>query len=130
MADPNTKSDTDTTLASVTWVMTTDASGNYFLDLGGSTLQGTETDNGLSFRATRVDVEFDMDDPSQTKRTSTIDVKVDITIDGKSIGGTGVTTSSFTCSGTTCTTAIPTCTVTQAFSGTEVDDVELQYSVK
>lgn len=129
-ADPNTKSDSDTTLASATWVMTTDASGNYFLDLGGSTLKGTETDAGISFGATKVDVEFDMNDVTQTKRTATIDVKVDVVIDGKSIGGTGVTTSAFTCSGMTCTTAIPTCTVTQAFSGTEVDDVELQYPVK
>ena len=129
-ADPNTKSDTDTTLASATWVMTTDASGNFFLDLGANTLQGKETDTGISFAATKVDVEFDMDDATQTKRTATVDVKIDVTIDGKSIGGTGVTTSSFTCSGTTCTTSIPSCTITQAFSGTEVDEVELQYSVK
>lgn len=128
--DPNTKSDSDTTLASATWVMTTDASANYFLDIGGNTLQGKETDTGISFTATKVDVEFDMDDASQTKRTSTINVVIDVTIDGKSIGGTGVTTSSFVCSGTTCTTAIPTCTITQAFSGTEVDDVDLQYTVK
>lgn len=129
-ADPNTKSDTDTTLASATWVMTTDSAGNYFLDVGGSTLQGKESDTGLSFGAKKVDVEFDMDDATQTKRTATVDVKIDLTIDGKSIGGTGVTTASFSCSGTTCTTAIPTCTVTQAFSGTEVDEVDLQYTVK
>ena len=129
-ADPNTKSDTDNTLASATWVMTTDSSGNYFLDLGGSTLQGKETDTGIGFAATKVDVQYDMDDVTQTKRTATIDVKIDVTIDGKSIGGTGVTTSSFTCSGMTCTTAIPSCTVTQAFSGTEVDEVDLQYTVK
>ncbi|MEP7120026.1 MAG: hypothetical protein ABJE95_03910 [Byssovorax sp.] len=128
--DPNTKSDTDTSLASATWVMTTDASGNYFLDLGANTLQGKETDTGIGFGATKVDVEYDMDDVTQTKRTATIDVKINVTIDGKSIGGTGVTTSSFTCSGMTCTTAIPSCTVTQAFSGTEVDEVDLQYTVK
>ena len=129
-ADPNSKSDTDTSLASATWVMTTDASENYFLDLGANTLQGKETDTGLSFGATKVDVEFDMNDATQTKRTATINVAINVTIDGKSIGGTGVTTSSFTCSGTTCTTAIPTCTITQAFSGTEVEDVELEYTVK
>jgi hypothetical protein len=129
-ADPNSKFDTDSTLASATWVMTTDASGNYFLDLGGSTLQGKESDTGISFAARKVDVEFDMDDITQTKRTATVDVKIDVTIDGKSIGGTGVTTSSFACSGTTCTTSIPTCTVSQAFSGTEVDEVDLQYTVK
>lgn len=128
--DPNTKSDTDNSLASATWVMTTDAGGNYFLDLGSNTLQGKETDTGIGFAATKVDVEYDMDDVTQTKRTATIDVEIDITIDGKSIGGSGVTTSSFTCSGMTCTTPIPSCTVTQAFSGTEVDDVELQYNVK
>jgi hypothetical protein len=129
-ADPNTKSDSDTTLASATWVMTTDSSGNYFLDLGGSTLQGKETDTGIGFTATKVDVEYDMDDVTQTKRTATISVEIDVTLDGKSIGGTGVTTSSFTCSGMTCTTAIPSCTVTQLFSGTEVDEVDLQYTVK
>lgn len=128
--DPNTKSDTDTSLASATWVMTVDSSGNYFLDLGANTLQGKETDTGIGFAATKVDVEYDMDDVTQTKRTATIDVKIDVTLDGRSIGGTGVTTSSFTCSGMTCTTAIPSCTVTQAFSGTEVDDVDLQYTVK
>ena len=129
-ADPNSKFDTDNTLASATWVMTTDASGNYFLDLGASTLQGKVSDTGISFAARKVDVEFDMDDATQTKRTATVDVKVDVTVDGKSIGGTGVTTSSFSCSGTTCTMEIPTCTVTQAFSGTEVDEVDLQYTVK
>jgi hypothetical protein len=110
--------------------MTTDSSGNYFLDLGGSTLQGKETDTGIGFTATKVDVEYDMDDVTQTKRTATISVEIDVTLDGKSIGGTGVTTSSFTCSGMTCTTAIPSCTVTQLFSGTEVDEVDLQYTVK
>jgi hypothetical protein len=128
--DPNTKSDSDSTLTSATWVMTTDASGNYFLDLGANTLQGKETDTGLQFTATKVDVQFDMGDASQTKRTTTVSATVDVTIDGKSIGGKGSTTTSFGCSGTACMNVPPSCTVTQAFSGTEVDDVQLQYPVK
>jgi hypothetical protein len=130
-ADPNSASDRDTSLATAEWVMTTDTSANYFLDLGDRTLQGKQTPTGIAFAGEKVDVEFEGNDVTKTKRTATVDVTIDVTLDGKSIGGTATTTSSFACSGTSCTTPVPpSCTVTAKFSGTEVDGVEREYPVK
>jgi hypothetical protein len=128
--DPNTVSDSDTTLGDQTWVFTADTSGNFFLDLGDESIQGKKTDAGFSFDGKTVDVEFENDDPTMTKTTTTVDTRIDFTVDGKSIGGTVTTTSSFACVGDHCAQQLPNCVITSKFSGTRVDDVQLQYPVK
>lgn len=133
--DPNTKFDTDSTLGSDTWVMTTDTSDNVFLDLGKITLTGTPTDAGYTFKGDQVNVEFEADDITKTKVTVTTTITVNVTLDGKSIGGTATTTGAYRCSSPTVTMPCPNplpsdCSATQNFSGTEVDDVELEYTVK
>jgi hypothetical protein len=69
-------------------------------------------------------------DPPITKMTTTVDTKVELTVDGKSIGGTGARTTTMTCEGPSCPNINLNCAVTSKFSGTEVDDVQLQYGVK
>ena len=133
--DPNSKFDTDSTLGTATWVMTTDTSDNVFLDLGKVTLQGTPTDAGFTFKGDQVNVEFEADDITKIKTTVTTTILIDVTIDGKSIGGTATTTGSYRCSSPTATMPCPNplpsdCSASQKFSGTEVDDVELEYPVK
>lgn len=128
--DPDTAHDSDTTLGTSTWVFTVDTSGNYFLDLGDTSFSGTKGDDGYSFDGKVVDVQFENDDASKTKTTSTVDTRVDLTVDGKSIGGTVTVTTTIDCQGTLCGDPIPKCVTTAKFSGTRVDDVELQYPVK
>jgi hypothetical protein len=128
--DPNSGSDSDTTLSSSTWVMTTDSSANFFLDVGDHTLQGKVADKGFTFTSRKVDVQYEGDDATKTKTTTTVDTQIAVTLDGKSIGGTAVVTTSFGCSGANCMVVPPSCVVSIKFSGDEVDDVELQYGVK
>jgi len=128
---PSTASDTDSWLSSSTWVVTTDTSGNIFLDLGDGTLQGSQTDSGnYVFRGTTVDVDFENDDPTLTKTTTTVDTRIDFTVDGKSIGGTATVATTTACQGQHCPGTNLDCKLTKKFSGTEVDNVELQYGVK
>lgn len=133
--DPNDKFDADTTLKSSIWVMTADSFDNIFLDLGTVTLLGTASDAGYTFKGKVINVEFEDNDSSKTKVSTTTTTTIDTTIDGKSLGATAVTTSSFACTNSTEATPCPTvkiedCTETQQFSGTQIDDVELQYPVK
>lgn len=142
--DSNTKSDSDSTLSSDTWVMTTDTSDNIFLDLGKGTLQldlgkgtlqGTPTDAGYTFKGEVIDVQFEDNDSTRTKETLTTTTTIDVTIDGKSIGGTATGTVAYRCSTPSATKACPNplpsdCSTTSKFSGTQVDDVELEYPVK
>jgi hypothetical protein len=127
--DANSASDSDTTLSTDLWVITADTAGFFYIDLGKHSLQGAVTDTGYSFTGTTVNVEFDQDDPKKTKRTVTVVETINVTVDGKSISGDAIVDTSFACSGAGCT-AIPTCTVDAKFSGTEVDDVQLQHDVK
>ncbi|MFO0760697.1 MAG: hypothetical protein U0359_29735 [Byssovorax sp.] len=127
--DANTASDSDTTVATDVWVFTADTAGFFYLDLGNHTLQGQATDTGFTFTGTKVDVEFDQDDPKKTKRTVTVVETINVQPDGRSILGDATVDTTFACSGAGCT-AIPGCTVTTKFSGTEVTDVELQRDVK
>lgn len=127
--DANSGSDSDTTLATDVWVITADTAGFFYIDLGNHSLQGAVTDTGYAFTGTKVDVEFDQDDPKKTKRTVTVVETINVTVDGKSISGDAIVDTSFACSGAGCTN-IPTCTVDTKFSGTQVDDVQLQRDVK
>ncbi len=133
--DPNISSDSNSTLSTDTWVMTTDTSDNVFLDLGKVTLQGTPTDAGYTFKGEVVDVQFEANDSTRTKETFTTTTTIDVTIDGKSIGGSTTGTVAYRCSTPSATKACPNplpsdCSTTNKFSGTEVDDVELEYPVK
>ena len=127
--DANSGSDSDTTLATDLWVLTADTAGFFYIDLGNHSLQGAATDTGYSFTGTKVDVEFDQNDPKKTRRTVTIVETINVIVDGKSISGDAIVDTAFACVGAGCTN-LPNCSVTAKFSGTEVDDVQLQREVK
>lgn len=127
--DPNTSS--NSWLSSTTWIVTDDSSNNVFLDVGVGTLQGAKAaSGGYSFDGQKVDVKFENNDPTLTKHTTTVDTRVDFTVDGKSIGGASTITTTTACQGAHCAGTDLKCVATQKFSGTEVDNVQLQYGVK
>jgi hypothetical protein len=128
--DPNSAGDSDTTMDVATWTITIDTNDNLFLDVGGTALQGAKSDSGYRFEAKKVDVTYDNDDATQTKHTATVDTVIDMAADGESIGGTIVVTTKQECKGSACGATVPSCTVTQRYSGTQVDDVKLYYDVK
>jgi hypothetical protein len=135
MPDPNTKFDTDTTLGTTTWVLTADTSDNIYLDLGKSTFVGAVSDAGYTFKGEVVNVDFEDNDLEKTKTTITATTVIDITLDGKSLGGTSVSTGSYSCTNPSLTAPCPktlpsNCSETVQFAGTQVDDVELEYTVK
>ena len=128
--DPNSGSDSDSTMDAATWTITIDTNDNLFLDTGKTALQGKATDAGYRFEAKKVDVTYDNDDATQTKRTSTVDTVIDMEADGESIGGKITVTTSQACSGAGCGASVPDCATSQKFSGTQVDDVKLYFQVR
>jgi hypothetical protein len=130
-ANPNVESDTNSAYDNAIWVITVDSADNVFLDVGSHTLKGTETDDGYTFSEKDVNVDFENNDAKKTKTTRTVSTKITVAIDGKSISGKASTTTSFACDGSNCPPVTPPdCTVDAKFSGTQVDDVQLQYVVK
>lgn len=94
-----------------------DAEG-VFLDLGGSVLEGAETDEGYTFDGKTVD-NTDNGDAVFTIRT---DVKVDVTFDGDTVNLVSSTKITQTCSGE-CTGFEPsTCNIDGTATGVEVDE--------
>jgi len=126
---PNEASDSTTLRGTGTWIIYASLDEKYYLDTGAVTLEGTEVDGGYSFTGKTVDVEYDMPDGTGSKRTTTITSTVNITIDGDTISGSGVTKRSYACSGSTCGEKIPSCTETGPFVGTYVEDVTLNYDI-
>lgn len=104
-----------------------------FLDSGEAALEGIEEGGIYTFTGTATDVDYTEPDGAGDKHTTTNKVELEFTIDGTSLYGSGVTTVKSSCSGSTCDLTLPipiSCTTTQTFVGTEVEDVELQHDIK
>ncbi len=89
-----------------------------YLDLGGSALEGEATDDGYTFSGKVVEV----DDQGDAVFTTTLDIKVDMTVDGDTVNLTSVAKTSFTCSGECMGFDPYTCTATSTAVGVEVDE--------
>ncbi|NUP14095.1 MAG: hypothetical protein HOW73_49310 [Polyangiaceae bacterium] len=89
-----------------------------YLDVGGSVLEGTETDDGYAFSGTSKDVEDNGD--SVTTTTTTIDIT--LIPDGDSISGTQKVRVSLSCDGDCQGFDGFDCTGTSDFLGVVVDE--------
>jgi len=126
---PNDASDSSTLRGSGTWIISAAVDDKLYLDTGIITLEGAESDNGYAFTGKVVNVEFDMPDGTGSKRTTTITSTVNVTTDGDAISGEAIQKTAYGCVGSTCGPKIETCTETTTFTGTRVDDVQLNYDI-
>ena len=126
---PNEKSDSDSFLASTDFILYAGPDDNFYLDTGSATLEGTGDADVYTFVGKTVDVEYASSDGTGDKITTTDTTTIQMTVDGKAVTGTVSEKVSITCRGNNCGDAIPSCTTTTNFVGTEVDDVELKHEV-
>jgi hypothetical protein len=89
-----------------------------FLDLGGSVLEGAETEEGYTFTGNTVD-NTDNGDAVFTTRT---DIKVDVTFDGDTVNLASNTKIVSTCSGECAGFEPSTCNISGTAVGVEVDE--------
>ena len=126
---PNTKSDSNTFLGSTDFIIYAGLDDVFYLDTGAATLEGTLDGDTYTFSGATVDVEFASADGTGDKLTTTQSTTISMTVDGESVSGSVANKISIACKGTTCGDPIPSCTTTQNFVGTEVDDIELKHDV-
>ncbi|EDM75850.1 hypothetical protein PPSIR1_33576 [Plesiocystis pacifica SIR-1] len=127
--NPNTVDDsTDLTTASSIAIFAFD--DDYFLEYGeGLSLQGVRDGSDYSFDGTTVDVEV-LNPDDDTYTTNTVDIEVDLIINGKNINGIATTRTTNTCTGASCPEDYDTtCTSTQRFRGSEIKDADLERPV-
>jgi len=125
----NEKSDSSTFRDTQTVILYAAVEDKFYLNTGKKALEGTADGDKYTFEGKTVDVNYDSPDGTGNKRTDTTTITVEFTVDGSSVTGTETTKVSHKCSGQSCGNPIPSCTHTVEFVGTEVDDVELDYSV-
>jgi hypothetical protein len=127
--DANTKFDTDDHVDIATWEIT--AAPNDVYDLNGYTvgLSGSKIDGGYEFKSTKKNVDYANDDfNSNHKETITDTWDIPITTSGAEISGTITHTQKHTCTGDGCPVdGFPTCTETNDFVGTKINDVQLYH---
>jgi hypothetical protein len=103
-----------------------------YLDTGETALEGVLDVDVYVFTATSTDVDYTEDAGGGDKHTTTNKVTVEMTIDGTEVAGKVVGSLKTSCSGATCDLTMPTpssCTTTQTFLGTEVEDVEFHHDI-
>jgi hypothetical protein len=128
--DLDTKSDSTTLLGPGTWVLYAGLEETFYLDVGGSTLEGTAADDVYTFAGKQTDIEYSLPNGGGDKTTSTKTTSVEVTIDGAAVTGTYADKLALKCVGAGCGGLVDyTCTTTQSFVGTEVEDVELDYGL-
>lgn len=126
---PDTKDDSTTFRDTGTLILYAGKEDVVYLDTGKGTLEGKKSDNGYSFSGKSVDVSYSGPN-DDTKLTETTTVKIDLTIDGKTVSGKIDSSTSVRCTGNNCPMDLPSdCTQKSDFVGTEVDDVELKHDV-
>jgi len=127
---PDDKSDSTTFLGKSQFILYAGLEDVYYLDVGGDVvLEGTGDGDTFQFSGKTVDVNYAVPDGTGDKTTATFTTTIDMAIDGASVSGTAVTKDSFSCKGSTCGDARPTCTETSEFVGTEVEDVQLEHGI-
>jgi hypothetical protein len=126
---PNVKNDSSTLRSSANFILYAGADESYYLDLGQTTLEGTVDSDTYSFSGKIVDVEYTLPDGDGDKLTTTVTTSVNMTVDGNAVSGSLSVKTSFSCKGSTCGDKIPSCTVTNDFVGSEIDEIELEHSL-
>jgi uncharacterized membrane protein YgcG len=131
--DPQVASDSNTMMSAGTIVLFKGGDETFYLDIGSAMLEGGEVEadegTGYEFDGKVVDVTFDGDNGTGTKRVTTVDTKVGMTVDGAALEGEATVKKSWACTGTGCGQIPPACKATIAFVGTEVEDVALEHTV-
>jgi hypothetical protein len=125
--DPNSQSDSTDQVSPATWYLTAGPSSAFYLDAGPISLAGTKNDTGYDFTTTKTDVNYDGDVLTGTKRTDRTVIDISVTTDGKTITGTVTNKTSHSCSGNNCGNSVPSCVITNDFSGAEISDVKLEH---
>lgn len=97
----------------------------YFLEFLGTAITGTREGAEFAFAGDSIDVQDNM--AFTTRLTRTLDVSLEI--HGKEITGSYVSVEKLVCEGTCPADIGYTCTKTNEFFGSEVDDVELEYGL-
>jgi len=126
---PNVKSDSSTFRSSGTFIVYANATAEdaYYLDTGDVTIEGVESDAGYTFSGKTIDIEYTVPDGTGDKLTTTNTLTIEVVVDGASISGTAVDKTTYKCSGACTAPAIPSCTVTTEFKGSEIDGVALEH---
>ncbi len=130
----NEINDSSSLHASGTLILFAGHDGEYYLDMGGSTLEGefkADSDVGEEYEFTgkSTDIEWSDATGSGTKVTTTIDHDFELAIDGELVTGEYKVKTKVACTGEFCDGVPYSCTSTQEFVGTEVEDVDLQHHV-
>ena len=126
---PNVKSDSSTFRSTDTWFIYANSVEEdvYYLEAGQGTLEGVPSDTGYTFSGKSIDVEYTVPDGTGDKLTTTQTVTIELTVDGSSVSGTVTDKTTHKCSGACTGPAIPTCTITSTFKGSEVNSVSLEH---
>ncbi|MCA9625586.1 MAG: hypothetical protein KC731_41475 [Myxococcales bacterium] len=124
------KDDSSSLFTSGTFILYVGADDTPYLDLGATTLAGTDTGGGAyQFSGDALDVSYqgDMQEIRLENRTSIV---VDLTVDGDLIDGQVSETQQQSCSGATCPDPpSSSCTQVTPFVGGRVEDVQLNHEV-
>lgn len=126
---PNEKSDSNTFLAAGTFILYAGVEDTFYLEAGGIALEGSADGDDYTFSGKQVDVEYQNPDYTGYKFTTTQTTTVSMTIDGASISGTSSAKASQSCKGDGCPDLPPSCTKSNDFIGTEVEDLDLEHQV-
>lgn len=123
--------DSSSLFVSGTFILFVGADDNFYLDIGGATLRGTDSgDQQFVFTGQSVDVNVTGDESDPTRTTTTVDTNVTFNVDGAVVDGVFQRSSSFTCTGPACPDPpSSSCTETTPFFGGEVEDVRLEHEV-
>jgi hypothetical protein len=124
--DDEDKDDSSTFKASDTFILYAGTEDAFFLDIGNTTLEGEEEDDGYKFSAKSVDIDVLGGTPDD-KVTRINTMTVQMTVDGAAVSGkiTRKTSLEYACAGPCLPNS--SCTRSSEFVGSEIEDVELQH---
>lgn len=129
----NEINDSSSLHASGTLILFAGQDGEYFLDMGGLTLEGelkSDSDVELyEFEGKSTDIEWSDSEGTGTKVTTTVTHDFELSIDGELVTGEYKVKTQVACTGEFCDGVPYSCTETSEIVGTEVEDVDLHHNV-
>lgn len=130
----NEINDSSSLHAAGTLILFAGQEGEYYLDMGATTLDGelkgdSDVGDAYEFAGKTTDIEWSDPDGAGTKVTTTVDHELELAIDGELVTGEYKVKTNVTCNGELCDGVPYSCTATVEFVGTEVEDVDLQHHV-
>ncbi|MEZ4441468.1 MAG: hypothetical protein R3B72_20385 [Polyangiaceae bacterium] len=120
---------------SQTWVLYVAADDRMVLDAEGLALSGDTSDEGYTFVADQIDVDYLGMNQQEARRAVQTTTTIAMQTDGDAVAGEVVVTQSYACDFLTATPTpglceeTPTCTRTRPFSGVRLEDVRLDDGV-